>query len=155
MAPEARLSVLARISEGTLYCRVVTADANANTVADSLQSLPNLSLPALGSCTFQTDVNVSGTGWLDDLSFRALRAENALRCRDVLSSQPIGGQRNFRVDWTSVPGSTYQMEVTDPITGQWARTGAPVVAQGISTRQTLVFPTARKAALLRVRHVLP
>ena len=155
MAPEARLSVLARISEGTLYCRVVTADANANTLADSLQSLPNLSLPALGSCTFQTEGNDSGTGWLDDLSFRALRAENALRCRDVLAFQPVGGQRNFRVDWTSVPGSTYQMEVTDPITGQWARTGAPVVAQGISTRQTLVFPTARKAALLRVRHVLP
>ncbi len=155
MAPEARLSVLARISGGTLYCRVATADANATTVADSLQSLPNLSMPALGSCTFQTEGNNSGPGWLDDLSFRALRAENALRCRDVMAFPSVGGQRNFRVDWTSVPGRTYQFERTDPITGQSARTGGPVVANGLATSQTLVFPTTRKAALLRVRHLLP
>ena len=155
MDPEARLSVLVRVTEGSLHCRVVTVDAAAVEVAVSWQSLPNLRMDALGTCTFLTEGSEAGTGWLDDISFRALRAENVLRCRNIPTLQQGGTQRSFRLDWASVPGRLYQVELMDSVTRQWARTDLPVTASGLSTSHTLGFPGTRASALLRVRQLRP
>ena len=155
MTPDARLSVLGRFAEGTFYCRVVTVDAAAAVVAESSQSLTNLGIFDLGDALFQVTGTATGAAWLDDVSFRALRPENFLRCRGVTALPPTATQRSFTVDWFSVPGRLYHLELMDPVTRQWARTDGPVSGTGLITSRTLTFPKTRPSALLRVRQLRP
>ncbi len=154
-ATDARLSVLGRFANGTFSCRVVTADAAATVAAESAQTLTNLTIVELETITFHATGTATAGAWLDDISFRALRPENSLRCRGVTALTPTATQRSFTVDWFSVPGRLYQFEMMDPATRQWLRTDAPVSSSGLITSRTLTYPKSRSSALLRVRQLRP
>ena len=150
-----RLSVLLRLTGNQFYCRVVHVGATPQLLADSLQTLPNLSPATLQNITFQTGSPAAGPGWLDDISFRALRAGQAFACRQIRPLLFTTSDRSFSVDWSSIPGRLYQLEVLNAATGQWSATGGPTPATGLLTGQNLTFPRTRPSALVRVRQVLP
>ena len=150
-----RLSVLVRLTGGQLYCRVVHVNAAPRVLAESLQSLPNFSPAALQAITFHTGSPAASSGWLDLISFRALRAGQAFVCRPLRPLPVTTTERPLSVDWSSIPGRLYQLEFLNPGTGLWSPTGGLLPATGLLTTGTLTFPQTRASALVRVRSMLP